>query len=242
MTDYDGDVWCQERLENPAEDLYLATLFSAPRTRPAVRALAALYVELEAIATRHGDLNVARTKLAWWREELGRLEAGQPAHPVTRALAGTTFAPPVVSMLDVITGMELILLEGRVEDVATARMRAERSLGPFAVLLAAMLQPEKATPGRYAALGEAAGLARQVTSALPEKALEPVAAAAREDLIGAAALAREAPQSMQVMVALAWRRVQRPPRAVSGRREAGLRVLTAWRAARGHLPRGLFRA
>jgi len=242
LTDPRNDTWLRERVGDPADDLYFAALFAHPRTRPGVTAAAALYVELEAIATRFRDLNVARTKLAWWREELGRLDAGQPAHPVTRALADASAATPVQPLLDLVTGMELILLEGPVTDIATARMRAERGLGPFATALVAIVAPEEAAPGRFARVGEAAGLARGLGAPSDDDARAERASAARSALLESAALAREAPPPLQVLVALAWRRVRSGSAPDSGRRTTALRVLTAWRAGRGRLPRRLRRA
>jgi phytoene/squalene synthetase len=32
------------------------------------------------------DASLAATKLAWWRNEVAKLDAGKPDHPVTRAL------------------------------------------------------------------------------------------------------------------------------------------------------------
>jgi phytoene synthase len=39
------------------------------------------------IADECQDTNLARTKLAWWRDEISRLYDGSPGHPVTLALA-----------------------------------------------------------------------------------------------------------------------------------------------------------
>lgn len=241
MSEAEGDTWLRERLGSPAEDLYLTALFSRPHTRLAVSAIAALFIELEAIATGFNDLNVARTKLAWWREELARLEAKRPQHPLTRTLARAGTPVPVMPLADVVTGTELILLEGPVTDLATARMRAERGFAPLAVVFAAALDPDGATPARYAGLGEAAGLARTLTESLPPDAAASVARAARAMLLDQAGLMRDAPQPLRVLAALAWRRT-RLGSPGSGRGEAIARVVTAWRAARGHLPRTFARA
>ena len=65
--------WCGERLTDPSDDLYYAVLFSPQAERANVRAIAALFVELEATVSTYLDMHVARTKLAWWRDELQRL-------------------------------------------------------------------------------------------------------------------------------------------------------------------------
>lgn len=242
MTDADSETWLQERLGDPADDLYFAVLFAGPHRRPAAAAAAALYVELEAIATRFRDLNVARTKLAWWRDELDRLDSGRPAHPATKALAEAGADRSVTPLLDVITGMELVLLEGPVTDLATAQMRAERATAPFAVALTALLAPEEAAPGRFSALGEAVGLARLLGGDHSATLRQSLAEDARGRILDTAEAAREAQPPLQVLTALAWRRSDRVSSGEPDRRGSRMRVFTAWRAGRGRLPRALRRA
>lgn len=242
MADTDGDSWLRERLGSPAEDLYFAALFSPSSSRAAVSALAALFIELEAIATDFRDLNVARTKLAWWREEIARLEVQRAEHPLTRALARAGAATPLLSLRDVVTGAELMLLDGPVSDLATARIRAEHGLAPLTVALADVLLPDEASPERYAPLGVAAGLARVLIAPLPQDVATGVGQAAHAALRDTAALAREAPPPLRVLAALAWRRAHAGGNFRHNRRHAPLRVVTAWRAARGRLPGALTRA
>lgn len=234
-------TWCDERLADPAEDLYHAVLFAPPRLRAGVRAVASMYIELEAIATGFRDLHVARTKLAWWRDELERLHAGQAAHPVTRMLAGATATPEDLSLPDLVTGMELILLEGPVTDLATARMRAERGMSRFAVVLARLLD-DTARAEAYAPLGTATGLARTLGSArLEDTARGEIGAAARRMLNEQARTALAAPSPLRVLAALAWRATSRTDRSARRRRTDARRVFAAWRAARGRLPRTMLR-
>lgn len=229
--------WSRERLADPADDLFFAVLFSAQRRRESVRAVAALYVELEATATGFADMHVARTKLAWWRDELERLSAGQPAHPVTRALAGNLAAGAETALGDLITGMELVLLEGPVNDLATARMRAERSGTRLAALLTALFPGEKATGEPRPELGTGIGLARLLGHAgLDDTVRQEVARTAQALLSGSHADAATAPQPLCVLAALAWRAAAYSG-ATTRRRPGPGRVYTAWRAARGHLPR-----
>ncbi len=229
--------WCDERLADPADDLYHAVLFAPHRLRCNVRAIVALFVELEAITTRFRDLNVARTKLAWWHDELERLHAGNAGHPVTRILADDDHDPSNLMLADLVTGMELILLEGPVTDLATARLQAERGLARLAVVLARLAASESGATGNYAPLGTAVGLMRLVdTNGLDDATRQTIAAAARKLLSAESRVAIGAPAPLRVLAALAWRkailRVPPVPRQRSGPR----RVVAAWRAARGHLP------
>jgi hypothetical protein len=233
----DIQSWCNKRLADPADDLYHAVLFTPHRLRSNVRAIAALFVELEAITTRFRDLNVARTKLAWWHDELERLHTGAADHPVTRMLADDDHDPSNLMLADLVTGMELILLEGPVTDLAAAHLQAERGLARLAVVLARLVTSESGATGDYAPLGTAVGLMRLVgTNELDDATRQTIATAACKLLSAESRIAIGAPAPLRVLAALAWRkailRVPSVPRQHSGPR----RVVTAWRAARGHLP------
>lgn len=231
------NTWCRERLSDPADDLFYAVLFAPRDQRARVRATAALFVELEAIVTRFNDMHVARTKLAWWRDELERLANGSPAHPATRLLAAQAGPDAAPALIDLVTGMELILLEGPPTDLATARMRGERGGARLAAVLA--LQAGADAPGEEATaeLGIAIGLARVLSTNSLDAAERPVVALETERLLGAnAAAARAAPAPLRVLAALAWRRANGGEFA-HGRARPRARALAAWRAARGRMPR-----
>lgn len=72
---------------------YYAHLFTPPERRPALTALFALHRELDEISARRGEATVAQVKLQWWDDEIRRLAAGEPRHPVTKALAGEPSMP-----------------------------------------------------------------------------------------------------------------------------------------------------
>jgi 15-cis-phytoene synthase len=57
-------------------------------------ALSALVFELEDAALRIAEPAVAEAKLAWWQDELGRAERGQPRHPLTQDLAQRVVGAP----------------------------------------------------------------------------------------------------------------------------------------------------
>jgi hypothetical protein len=233
--------WSRERLADPADDLYYAVLFSPQSQRDNVRAVAALFVELEATVTRFRDMHVARTKLAWWRDEIERLAAGNAAHPVTRVLAGaTTPATAGTALGDLITGMELILLEGPATDLATARMQAERGGARLAGVLDALFVRDLPRGDSRMELGVAIGLARQLDRpGLESTARKEVALTARDMLASLHATAEAAPAPLAVLAALAWRTAA--GRETGRRRADPARAYTAWRAARRHMPRKMSR-
>lgn len=81
MSDY-----CRDKAAPDGSNLYYACLYQDPETRQRLYALFALYYELLEGLLSASDPGVSRIKLEWWREELARLERGEPRHPVTQAL------------------------------------------------------------------------------------------------------------------------------------------------------------
>ncbi len=69
-----------------------------PMSQPARSAVCAVIAYEGAItesAYAPSEIPIASAKLAWWREELERLEHRQPRHPVTRALASALDSYPI---------------------------------------------------------------------------------------------------------------------------------------------------
>jgi phytoene synthase len=81
------DDYCRDRAAPPGSDLHYSLLGLPPPARQTIVALHALRQELLGIAADRKDPGIARQKLDWWRQELARLAAGRPQHPVTQALA-----------------------------------------------------------------------------------------------------------------------------------------------------------
>ncbi|MGH8162276.1 MAG: hypothetical protein ACRESR_09095 [Gammaproteobacteria bacterium] len=228
--------WCEERLRQPHEDLRLARLFTAPDLRPAIAASGAIYIELEAIALKFTDLNIARAKFDWWREELARLDAGRPAHPATRSLAASAVPPPTAQLHDLVTGMELNLLAGPPGDRSAAEFWGERGFANLTPVLASQLGSDAAQD--YRALGASIGIARCLQAPLTDAVRADIAVAAQAGLREERNRLRASPPALRVLVGLAWRRAAQPGGALV-KQDERRRVFTAWRAARGKLPRRL---
>lgn len=105
------DQYCQNKAAASGSSFYYSFRFLPDRKRRAITALYAYCREVDDIVDNMSDPSVARTKLAWWREEIGRLFAGSPQHPVTRALAEPIagFNLPREHFLEIIDGMEMDL-------------------------------------------------------------------------------------------------------------------------------------
>lgn len=76
-----------ERKAAPRGSSLYYSIHVAPRSQQnALRALYAYQREVTEIVREVSDPAVAKAKLRWWREELERTFAGQPQHPVGKAL------------------------------------------------------------------------------------------------------------------------------------------------------------
>lgn len=99
---------------------WYAWLFTPRPARETLALLFQLEAELRAIVVSPRDHGVAHLKLAWWRDEVGRLSSGSPRHPLTRALA---LAAPQASAAwrplgDFLTSLELELAAVAIDDDA----------------------------------------------------------------------------------------------------------------------------
>ncbi len=83
----------------PGTARYWSWLFAARESREPLLGIYALLAEWRALMDPGTETPVAQLKLAWWQEEMQRLTAGAPAHPVSHYLAAlpragaTDFAP-----------------------------------------------------------------------------------------------------------------------------------------------------
>jgi 15-cis-phytoene synthase len=89
----------RSRAVPPGTARYWSWLFAAHASREPLLGIYALLAEWRALMDPGTEAAVAQLKLAWWQDEMQRLTAGAPVHPVSRYLtalprAGTTdFAP-----------------------------------------------------------------------------------------------------------------------------------------------------
>ncbi len=81
------DEYCQDKAVPNGSSLHYSLLPLPDERRRVFIALYAFRREIIQIVDECQEAPIARTKLDWWREELHRLFAGQPQHPVSLALA-----------------------------------------------------------------------------------------------------------------------------------------------------------
>jgi phytoene synthase len=114
------EQYVQQKAAASGSSFYYAFLFLPPPRRAAITAFYAFCREVDDVVDEVTDPGVARTKLAWWQTEVGRAFAGEPSHPVMKALMPSV---PVYGLrqehlLSVIRGCEMDLEQTRYLDFA----------------------------------------------------------------------------------------------------------------------------
>ena len=112
------DEYCQQKAAASGSSFYYSFLFLPPARRRAITALYAFCREVDDVVDETADENLARIKLAWWRNEIAQMYAGNAQHPVTRALAPCveTFSLTQTRLEEILDGMETDLLQTRYLD------------------------------------------------------------------------------------------------------------------------------
>ena len=112
------DEYCQQKAAASGSSFYYSFLFLPPERRRAITALYAFCREVDDVVDETAELELAAAKLAWWRSEVANLFAGNPQHPVTKALAPhrAAFSISAEKLNEIIDGMEMDLTQTRYLD------------------------------------------------------------------------------------------------------------------------------
>lgn len=157
------DAYCQERASRSGSSFYYSFMFLPPERRRAITALYAFCREVDDVVDEIREASVARAKLAWWRDEVNRLEAGAPQHPVTLALAPhmRPYSISCARLRDIIDGMQMDLEQNRYLDFESLGLYCHRVAGVVGILAASIFGVTHPDTLRYAAK---LGLAFQLTN------------------------------------------------------------------------------
>lgn len=159
----DPHQYCQDKAAASGSSFYYSFLFLPTDRRRAITALYAYCREVDDVVDECTDPGVARTKLAWWREEVARLYDGKPQHPVARALADVIQPYGITreQLLTVIDGMAMDLEYNRYPDFDTLKLYCHRVAGVVGLMSARIFGYTDARTLDYAA---DLGLAFQLTN------------------------------------------------------------------------------
>jgi phytoene synthase len=157
------DEYCQQKAAQSGSSFYYSFLFLPLNRRRAITALYAFCREVDDVVDECQDPQIAATKLAWWRQELAKLYAGEPEHPVTRALLPVLaeFNLPQEQLLEIIDGMAMDLQQTRYLDFKALSLYCYRVAGVVGLLAAEIFGYQERKTQKYA---HDLGMAFQLTN------------------------------------------------------------------------------
>jgi 15-cis-phytoene synthase len=109
------EQYVQQKAAASGSSFYYAFLFLPKPRRAAITAFYAFCREVDDVVDEVSDPSVARTKLAWWQTEVAQAFAGEPHHPVMRALM------PLVKEFSIEQHHLLAVIEGCQMDMEQTR-------------------------------------------------------------------------------------------------------------------------
>lgn len=157
------DDYCQQKAAESGSSFYYSFLFLPPERRRAITALYAFCREVDDTVDECTDAAIARTKLIWWRKEIGAMLAGHPTHPVTLALQPhlVPYSLDGKHLQAIIDGMEMDLDQTRYLDYAGLQRYCWHVAGVVGILSASIFGATRPETLQYA---EKLGLAFQLTN------------------------------------------------------------------------------
>jgi phytoene synthase len=110
----------QDKAASSGSSFYYAFMFLPPPRRAAITAFYAFCREVDDVVDEVSDPAIAATKLAWWRKEVASSYAGQPSHPVMKALLplSADYRITAEHLMAVIDGCQMDLDQTRYLDFA----------------------------------------------------------------------------------------------------------------------------
>ncbi|WP_028454871.1 presqualene diphosphate synthase HpnD [Chitinilyticum litopenaei] len=127
------DQYCEDKAAKSGSSFYASFRFLPTDKRRAITALYAFCREVDDVVDETHDEQVARTTLNWWRGEIDQMYAGNPQHPVTRALL------PAVKAYDLQREHFLEIIDGMQMDLDVPRYNAFKDLQLYCYRVASVV-------------------------------------------------------------------------------------------------------
>ncbi len=127
------DQYCEDKAAKSGSSFYYSFRFLPLEKRRAITALYAFCREVDDVVDETHDEGVARTTLNWWRAEVDNLYAGNPQHPVTRALL------PAIKKYDLARELFLEVIDGMEMDLDAARYASFKDLQLYCYRVASVV-------------------------------------------------------------------------------------------------------
>lgn len=144
--------YCRQKVATRDSSFHYYTSFLQSEERDVLTALYAYYCEVSQIIAECREPAVARIKLDWWRQEIGRLFGGSPSHPVAKALHPIirSFALAAEQLLEVIEAVDADIEQPHYNTAKELASYCRRVGAFYDLLLARTLGYTKATTSDYA--------------------------------------------------------------------------------------------
>lgn len=157
--------YCRDKAQQSHSSFLTSFCFLNAAQQDAMTVLYAYCRELDDVVDDCNDVQVARTTLIWWRQDLAKVFAvdGAPEHPVHQALRTIqpAFQLPEDELAEIINGMEMDLHHVRYANFEDLRYYCYRVAGVVGRLIARILGFTQPQTLQYA---ETLGLALQLTN------------------------------------------------------------------------------
>jgi phytoene synthase len=159
--------YCQNKAAKSGSSFYYSFLFLPEAQRQAITALYAFCREVDDVVDECKDPDVARAKLAWWRDEIRTTfsTSGKPNHPVCKALVEVIkqFNLHQEYFLEIIDGMEMDLDQKRYDTFSDLSLYCYRVASVVGLLAAEIFGYQNRQTLKYA---HNLGIAFQLTNIL----------------------------------------------------------------------------
>jgi len=152
------EQYVQEKAVASGSSFYYAFLFLPAPRRAAITAFYAFCREIDDVVDETTDTGVAATKLAWWQSEVSKAFAGQPSHPVMKALMPHTAAYEIQQshLQAIIQGCQMDLEQTRYLDYPNLQRYCHLVAGVVGEVAAGIFGRTQLQTTRYAhVLGQA---------------------------------------------------------------------------------------
>jgi phytoene synthase len=157
------EQYVQDKAAKSGSSFYYAFLFLPPSRRAAITAFYAFCREVDDVVDDMLDPGIAASKLAWWRKEVAASFAGNPSHPVMRALRPhvASFNIRAEHLMAVIEGCQMDLEQSRYLDFPGLAQYCHLVAGVVGEVAASIFGATQEATLKYA---DKLGLAMQLTN------------------------------------------------------------------------------
>ena len=157
------EQYVQQKAAASGSSFYYAFLFLPKERRAAITAFYAFCREVDDVVDEVTDPGVAGSKLAWWQSEVAKAFAGNPNHPVMKALMPCAAQHGIEArhLLAVIEGCQIDLVQNRFLDYTALQQYCHLVAGEVGEVAARIFGQTEASTTAYA---HKLGLAFQLTN------------------------------------------------------------------------------